>query len=90
MLPGLEAGLDAYYKNATDLIDDGQFGAGLCAHRIQLRQGENFGVELSAKYKNGPFQAYGNIAVARQIATDPVSNQFLFDNATPLRRLSAA
>src|SRR4029077_9423175 len=34
-----------------------------------------------------PFQAYGNIAVARQIATDPVSNQFLFDNATPLPTL---
>src|SRR5262249_56517979 len=44
----------------------------------------NAGVELSTKYKNGPFQAYANIAVARQIATNPVSNQFLFDNTTPL------
>ena len=34
VLPGLEAGIDAYYKHATNLIDDGQFGAGLsCSPR---------------------------------------------------------
>ena len=38
-IPGLEVGLDAYYKTATDLLDDGQFGAGLCADRLQLRAG---------------------------------------------------
>jgi outer membrane receptor protein involved in Fe transport len=84
VLPGLEASIDAYYKHATNLIDDGQFGQAFVLTAFNYAQGENFGVELSAKYKNGPFQAYGNIAVARQIATNPVSNQFLFDNATPL------
>ena len=28
-MPGLTAGLDAYYKVATDLLDDGQFGQAL-------------------------------------------------------------
>jgi outer membrane receptor protein involved in Fe transport len=87
VLPGFEIGLDTYYKKATDLIDDGQFGAAYVLTAFNYAQGENVGVELSAKYKNGPFQAYGNIAWARQIATNPVSNQFLFDNATPLADL---
>jgi outer membrane receptor protein involved in Fe transport len=87
ILPGLEAGVDAYYKKATNLIDDGQFGAAYVLTAFNYAQGENAGIELSTKYKNGPFQAYGNLAVARQIATNPVSNQFLFDNATPLADL---
>lgn len=84
VLPGLEASVDAYYKKAKNLIDDGQFGQAFVLTAFNYAQGENVGVELSTKYKSGPFQAYGNIAVARQIATNPVSNQFLFDNATPL------
>ena len=87
VLPGLEASVDAYYKKAKNLIDDGQFGQAFVLTAFNYAQGENVGVELSTKYKNGPFQAYGNIAVARQIATDPISNQFLFDNATPLPTL---
>ncbi len=69
LLPGLEASVDAYYKHATNLIDDGQFGQAFVLTAFNYAQGENFGIELSTKYKNGTFQAYGNIAVARQIAT---------------------
>ena len=42
-------------------------------------RGQNVGVELKATYTNGNFRAYGNIAYARQIATNVVSNQYLFD-----------
>jgi hypothetical protein len=45
------------------------------------------GVELKAKFTSGNFQAYGNIAAAQQKATDVVSNQYLFDNTTPLADL---
>jgi outer membrane receptor protein involved in Fe transport len=41
------------------------------------------GVELSAKYHSGNFQAYANLSVGEEKATDVVSNQYLFDNATP-------
>ena len=41
-------------------------------------KGENYGVEWTAKYKNGPFSLYGNLAWAVQRATNIVSNQFLF------------
>jgi hypothetical protein len=50
-------------------------------------KGINQGIEFTAKYKRGNFQAYANLAVARQKATDVVSNQFLFDNTTPLADL---
>jgi hypothetical protein len=84
VLPGLEASIDAYYKHATNLIDDGQFGQAFVLTAFNYAQGENFGVELSTKYKSGPFQAYGNIAVARQIATNPVSKPI------PVRQCHAA
>ena len=45
------------------------------------------GVEFSAKYHSGNFQAYGNLAVGQEKATDVVSNEYLFDNTTPLADL---
>lgn len=87
VIPGLEVGVDAYYKQAKNLIDDGQFGAAYVLTAFNYEKGENAGVELSAKYTDGGFQAYGNLAWAKQIATNPISNQFLFDNSTPLDTL---
>jgi outer membrane receptor protein involved in Fe transport len=78
----LEIGLDAYYKIAKDLIDNGQFGQALVLSAFNYQKGINEGVELSLKYTNGNFQGYGNLAVAQQRATNVVSNQYLFDNTT--------
>jgi outer membrane receptor protein involved in Fe transport len=79
----LDLGVDAYYKIATDLIDNGQFGQALVLDAFNYARGYNEGIEFKAKYSNGNFQAYGNLSVAQQRANDPVSNQFLFGN-TPL------
>ena len=79
----LEFGVDAYYKIAQDLIDNGQFGQALVLSAFNYARGYNEGIEFKTKYTNGNFQAYGNVAVAQQRANDPVSNQFLFDNTTP-------
>jgi hypothetical protein len=83
----LEIGLDAYYKIAKDLIDNGQFGQALVLSAFNYQKGINEGVELSLKYTNGNFQGYGNLAVAQQRATNVVSNQYLFDNTTPVAGL---
>jgi outer membrane receptor protein involved in Fe transport len=77
-IPGLELGIDGYYKTATDLLDDGQFGAAYVLTAFNYASGKNIGVELKANYTNGNFRAYGNIAVAKQTATNIVSNQYLF------------
>jgi outer membrane receptor protein involved in Fe transport len=77
-IPGLEVGIDGYYKQARDLLDDGQFGAAYVLNGFNYDRGENIGLELKSTYTNGNFRAYGNLAWAQQIATNVVSNQFLF------------
>jgi hypothetical protein len=77
-VPGLEVGIDGYYKIAKDLLDDGQFGAAYVLNGFNYERGQNVGVEFKANYTNGNFRAYGNVAWAKQIATKVVSNQFLF------------
>jgi outer membrane receptor protein involved in Fe transport len=80
----LDLGVDAYYKYAHDLIDNGQFGQALVLSAFNYARGYNEGIEFKGKFTSGNFQTYGNVAVAQQRANDPVSNQFLFDNTTPL------
>jgi outer membrane receptor protein involved in Fe transport len=83
----LEFGIDAYYKIAKDLLDDGQFGAALVTSGFNYEKAFNEGVELTAKYRNGDFRAYGNLAWGIQKGTNIVSNEFLIDNAMPLATL---
>jgi outer membrane receptor protein involved in Fe transport len=83
----LELGVDAYYKIATDLIDNGTFGQALVLSAFNYAKGYNEGIEFHAKYNSGNFQAYANVAVAQQRASQVVSNQYLFDNTTPLDTL---
>ena len=80
--PNLTAGLDAYYKRATDLIDDGQFGQAITLTAFNYAKGWNEGVEGKIKYQNGNFEAYGNLAWGHQYATQFVSNQYLIDPDT--------
>jgi outer membrane receptor protein involved in Fe transport len=83
----LDLGIDAYYKLATDLIDNGNFGQALVLSAFNYAKGETEGIEFSLKYHSGNFQAYGNLAVGQEKATDVVSNQYLFDNTVPLADL---
>ncbi len=79
VVPGLEAGIDTYYKRARNLLDDGQFGQALVLTTFNYARAYNTGVEFKLNYKTETFSVYGNIAWARQRATDPSSNQYLFD-----------
>ena len=76
--PNLQVGIDAYYKVAKNLLDDGQFGSALILSGFNYETAQNAGIELSATYKDGNFSAYGNLTWARQIAKNIVSNQYLF------------
>jgi len=82
LLPGLTAGLDAYYKIATDQIDDGQFGQAVVLTQFNWARGYSEGVEAKIKYQSGNFSAYANFAFNITRATDPVANQYLLDSAT--------
>jgi outer membrane receptor protein involved in Fe transport len=76
--PNLQVSVDAYYKRAKNLLDDGQFGAGLILSGFNYARAENKGIELGATYKEGNFSAYANAAFARQVGKSISSNQFLF------------
>jgi hypothetical protein len=78
VMKGLEVGVDAYYKIARNLLDDGQFGAAYVLDGFNYEKGFNKGVELTAKYQAGDFKVYGNLAWGQQMATHVVSDQSLF------------
>lgn len=78
-IPGLEVGLDTYYKLATDQIDDGQFGAANIGSPYNYGTASMYGAEFSVNYTQGGFSAYGNFAVADSWAKNIVSSQFEFD-----------
>jgi outer membrane receptor protein involved in Fe transport len=79
LLPGLTAGLDAYYKIATDQIDDGQFGQAVVLTQFNWARGYSEGVEAKVKYQSGDFSAYANFAFSITRAIDPVANQYVLD-----------
>jgi outer membrane receptor protein involved in Fe transport len=72
-------GVDSYYKQATDLIDEGQFGAPIIFTPFNYKDGQVYGVEFTANYTVGHFQSYANLAIQRAIGKDIVTGQFNFD-----------
>ncbi|HVE20865.1 MAG TPA: TonB-dependent receptor [Acidocella sp.] len=80
--PYLQVGVDAYFKTATDLIDEGQFGAPVILTAFNYAQGQDSGVEFTGSYDRGPWSIYGNLAVSRAIGKDIETAQFNFDPAT--------
>jgi outer membrane receptor protein involved in Fe transport len=76
-----KVGIDGYYKFARDGIDFGQFGAPIITIPFNYRIVNNYGIELTTRYANGPFTYYGNLAFARQWAKGIVSGQFNFSPA---------
>ena len=77
-MPGLDVGVDAYYKTPATCSMTANLG-GLCANRVQLRRGENIGVEFKANYVNGNFRLYGNSPGRRSSA--PISCRTSFCSA---------
>lgn len=78
VVPGLTVGLDGYYKLATNLIDEGQFGAPIILTAFNYAKGYVGGAVLTISYDQGPWSIYGNAAYGRAVGTDIVSSQFNF------------
>ncbi len=79
VLPGLTVGVDGYYKDARDMLDDGQFGSAVVLTQFNYARGYSEGGEVKAKYVNGDFRAYANFSFNITRAIDVVSNQYLID-----------
>jgi outer membrane cobalamin receptor len=81
VIPGLTLGVDAYYKQSHNLIDEGQFGAPIILTAFNYAEGMQEGVELTGSYDHGPWSAYGNVALSRAMGKDIVSAQYNFSAA---------
>jgi len=71
-------GVDAYYKEARDLIDEGQFGAALIFSPFNYAHGNQYGVDVTANYAQGGFNAYANLSFQRGTGEKITSGEFLF------------
>jgi hypothetical protein len=79
VIPGLQAGLDGYYKTARNQLDDGFFGASLIPSAFNYSEGRVYGAEFTATYVKEGFSTYANVAYSVAQGKNWSSAQFLFD-----------
>jgi len=77
----LTLGLDGYFRRATHLVDEGQFGAPIILTPFNYAHGRIAGEELSLNYANHGLSAYANVAHAKAQGTRIDSNQYNFTPA---------
>jgi outer membrane receptor protein involved in Fe transport len=87
-LPGLDAGLDVYYKRSTDTLDDGQFGQAVVLDEFNYARGFSRGAEFKVNYTRGGFHAYANVSHEITMVKTVVSNQYLIDDPVELAYLA--
>ena len=74
-------GLDTYYKQSHNLIDEGQFGAPIILTPFNYAHGKQYGAELSGNYAATAFSAYLNLAYSSATGKGIDSAQFNFSQA---------
>jgi outer membrane cobalamin receptor len=71
-------GLDSYYKQSHNLIDEGQFGAPIILTPFNYTYGKQYGVELTGSFTAEDFTAYLNLAWQSARGKSIESSQFNF------------
>jgi outer membrane receptor protein involved in Fe transport len=79
LAPGLQVGMDGYYKNAVNQLDDGLFGQTLILSAFNYAEGRIYGVEFTGTYAKAGFSTYANVAYSVAQGQDWNSAQFLFN-----------
>jgi outer membrane receptor for ferrienterochelin and colicins len=74
----LTVGLDTYYKQSHNLIDEGQFGAPIILTPFNYAYGKQYGAEITANFTQEGFNAYLNLAYQSAKGKDIDSAQFNF------------
>jgi len=74
----LSVGLDSYYKQSHNLIDEGQFGAPIILTPFNYAYGKQYGLELTINYTIDHFTAYLNGALQSARGKQINSAQFNF------------
>jgi outer membrane receptor for ferrienterochelin and colicins len=71
-------GLDSYYKQSHNLIDEGQFGAPIILTPFNYAYGKQYGLELTNSFTASDITAYWNLAWQYAHGKDIDSAQFNF------------
>jgi outer membrane receptor protein involved in Fe transport len=71
-------GLDSYFKTASNLVDEGQFGAPIILTPFNYQTGRQYGAELTSNYSTDDFNAYLNASYERAAGRNIVSSEFEF------------
>jgi outer membrane cobalamin receptor len=74
----LTVGLDTYYKQSHNLIDEGQFGAPIILTPFNYLYGKQYGAEFTINYTTRDFTAYLNLAAQSAKGKQIDSAQFNF------------
>ncbi|MES2961031.1 MAG: TonB-dependent receptor [Pseudomonadota bacterium] len=76
----LNLGVDAYYKQIRNLLDEGQFGNAVIYTPFNYQQGKAYGVEFTADYQRDNFSSFFNFAAQEAYGKNVVSGQYLLGN----------
>jgi outer membrane receptor protein involved in Fe transport len=79
VIPGLNVGIDAYYKKARDVIDEGQFGPALIFQTFNYAKGRIYGVEQTSSFTRENLYLYENFDYSVAQGTQVESGQFNFE-----------
>jgi outer membrane receptor for ferrienterochelin and colicins len=71
-------GVDTYYKQSVNLIDEGQFGAPIILTPFNYRYGKQYGVEVPLNYTTRTLSAYLNFSAQSAKGKQIDSAQFNF------------
>jgi outer membrane receptor for ferrienterochelin and colicins len=77
----ITVGVDTYYKQSHNLIDEGQFGAPIILTPFNYAYGKQYGAELTGNYTAEALSAYMNLAYQSAKGKDIDSAQFNFSQA---------
>ena len=76
--PEFTVGVDTYYKQSVNLIDEGQFGAPIILTPFNYRYGKQYGVEVPLNYTTRTLSAYLNLSAQSAKGKGIDSAQFNF------------
>lgn len=74
-------GVDSYYKQAKNLLDEGQFGQALIFAPFNYDEGWVRGVEFTSDYHHDALSAYANLAISKAMGKGVESGQYNFTQA---------
>ncbi|WPB84480.1 TonB-dependent receptor [Sediminicoccus rosea] len=77
--PELTLGSNAWYKQATDMLDLGQFGRALVFTPFNYARGQSYGIEFTGQWTTERLSVFANLTLSRATGTNIRSSQFNFD-----------